>query len=69
MKIYKFSPSSDFASMDIGALFSFQEGQWFKLIKRDAINCYAVRYTWWYRLKSAWKYLWESPSICYKKEV
>ena len=67
MRIYKFTPSSDFAFMDIGGLFCYEEGplkgKWFRLVRRDMLNCYCVRWTWWRNL------LWKIRQRLYKEKV
>ena len=67
MRLYKFTPSSNFAMINIGALFCFnipgKKDKWYLLIRRDAINCYAIRWTWYRRMK------WAILAFFYKKKV
>lgn len=59
MRIYKFTPSSDFTFIDTGGIFWYTKGplagKRFVLIRRDAINCYCLRWTWLRKL--AWAIL------------
>ena len=55
VRVYKFSPSSDFHFMEVGCVFSFTDGRAgnkkFHMVGRDILYIYARRWTRWDDLK------------------